>query len=61
VYAGMVVVAGLIVFFKPTWWSWTILIITAATLVGDVINLRRRAGARRPAEDRPEAGSTKRT
>jgi len=39
VYAALTAGAACLVYALPRWWSWTILIMTAFTLVGDLVNL----------------------
>jgi hypothetical protein len=39
VYGLMAAIAILLVFFLPRWWSWVVLALTVATLIGDVINV----------------------
>ena len=57
IYVGFTAAAAVIVLFKPAWWSWTILGMTAFTLLGDIFNLwfsTRKSGLDRATEqDRP--------
>ena len=39
VYLGLTATAAAVVCLKPAWWSWTILGMTAFTLIGDILNV----------------------